>query len=156
MLTCMGAFAQENVPGMMEVVKGRLCFDGTALSSSQVLNLIGENVYDETYAGAVRQFKSGKGLMIAGCTVAGVGLIGVVIGCATLYQDDSYVMEDMLNLSIGVCAIGDLLLSAGVPLYCIGKSRLSWVADNYNRKYASRTPVTLAPASHGLGLAVRF
>lgn len=155
-LVSMGAFAQESVPGIMDVYKGKLCLDGAALSSSQEFDLIGGDIYEETYAGAAKQFKAGKGLTIAGATVTGVGLVGTIAGCATLYQDGSYAMEGFVYFSVGMLVIGDLMLSAGVPLYCIGKSRLSWVADEYNNKYAHRSHVTLAPASQGIGLALKF
>ena len=50
---------------------------GNILTDHEVLNLIGEQVYDETYVGACKQRKAGKTLIWSG--------LGGMVGGAVLY-----------------------------------------------------------------------
>ncbi|MCQ2143308.1 MAG: hypothetical protein MJY56_04485 [Bacteroidales bacterium] len=148
MLVGIGAFGQEIEPGMMDVVKGKLCLDGVELSSSEVMNLVGTDIYYDTYEDAAKQYKEGRGLIISGCAFAGAGLVLTIVGASCL-------SDVCLGVGMGFCAGADVLLAGGCPLYCIGKGRLEWTAKQYNKSVRPRD-VELAPASQGIGLALRF
>ena len=55
-----------------------------------------------------------------------------------------------------VAALGGTALDVGIPLLSIGKSRLSWIADNYNADSAVTLRVTGCSAAPGIGLAIAF
>ena len=60
--------------------------NGHTLTDQEVFQLIGEDVYNQTYAGACKQYKTGKILTIVGAATAGVGLVGTIAGSvATVY-----------------------------------------------------------------------
>lgn len=74
------AYAQEVRPGAMEQVRGRLCIDGTELTSAQVLELVGQEIFSETYEGAVKQYDAGRKLLISGAAIGGASLAAMLVG----------------------------------------------------------------------------
>ena len=142
---------------------------GNILTDHEVLNLIGEQVYDETYVGACKQRKAGKTLIWSG--------LGGVVGGAVLYGAGYAKIADKVNQnstkeeiqraleatpgSAGMILGGNLLMSAGalaldagIPLAIIGKKRLNWIADDYNARKGLAYQVGVTP--NGVGLALRF
>ena len=60
--------------------------NGHTLTDQEVFELIGEDVYNQTYVGATKQYKTGKILTIVGAATTGVGLVGTIAGSvATAY-----------------------------------------------------------------------
>lgn len=146
------AMSAQDGSDMYRKGKG-LYIAGESLSADQVLNLIGDENYYETYVGAQKQYKSGKNLVISGSCVAAAGIAACAIGMAGL-DNTTYVCGICLNL------IGSGLLDAGIPLLCIGKARLQWCADDYNRNASGHrnTAVSLdfGAQKYGTGIALRF
>lgn len=142
---------------------------GNILTDHEVLNLIGEQVYDETYVGACKQRKAGKSLiwggiggLVGGAVVYGIGFSKVA---DKVTQDSSTeAMQKAFEENPGsaamvvggtaLMAVGAVALDAGIPLAIIGKKRLNWVADDYNARkgLAYRVGVT----SSGVGFALNF
>lgn len=151
-LYSVAASAQIASPDMYR--KGtNLCIDGDRLIPDQVLALIGNDNFFETYLGAQRQFRAGRALLISGAcvTALGIGTYGVAVAGL-----------DQVTGVCGLCLIaaGSVLLDAGIPLLCIGKSRLNWCAEDYDRRVSGcRFPgLSLDFGSHryGTGLALKF
>jgi hypothetical protein len=137
---------------------------GRILSDDEVIGLIGEAIYNETYVGAQKQIKAGRTLIWSGAAGALTG-IGMMLYGQYLFTDSPY-MHGMGTLTEGkigyaLCVGGLLLemagsaaLDAGIPLLVIGKKRLDWVADNYNGGVNLACHVGVTP--HGVGLTLRF
>ena len=142
---------------------------GNILSNHEVLNLIGEQVYDETYVGASKQRKAGKTLIWSG--------IGGLVGGGVLYgagfakiadkvtrnsskEEIQKALEDnpgSAGMILGgtlLMAAGGVALDAGIPLAIIGKKRLNWVADDYNAKKG--LTYRIGATENGVGFALNF
>jgi hypothetical protein len=56
-----------------------------------------------------------------------------------------------------VAVLGGVALDVGIPLTIIGKSRLNWIADDYNAKQSGVSlQLTGCSAGPGIGLALVF
>lgn len=163
------SFAHAQVkPDCLTVKKGQF-FDqnGSVISSSQLQQIIGNQVFNDTYVGALKQYKTGKSLIIWGAIGAGIGWLGY-FGFAAAYVNkygtnykngqmpDDPLMGGMLG-GLVVGSLGSAALAAGIPLNVIGKKRLNWIADDYNAKASTVSlKVTGSPVGYGLGLALNF
>ena len=137
---------------------------GLILSDNEVLNLIGEEIYNETYVGAKKQCKAGRALIWSGAAgmLAGAGMM---LYGQYLFTDSPY-MDGLGTKTQGIVGYalcwggllleltGSAALDAGVPLAIIGKKRLDWVADNYNGGVNLTYHVGATP--NGFGLTLRF
>ena len=142
---------------------------GNILSNHEVLTLIGQDIYDQTYVGAQKQRKAGKTLiwsgiggMVGGAVLYGVGISKVAgqVNQNSSSEDIQKALESnpgSAGMVLGgtlLMAAGAIALDAGIPLAIIGKKRLDWVADNYNGRKNLAYQVGATP--NGVGLAVRF
>ena len=140
-------FAQSSL-----TYKGGKFYDetGQVLSDAAMSDLIGPDIYYDTYVGAQKQISAGKTL-----TFSGIGV--VVAGVATAAAGGYYASEVLMSMGSLISMAGGGLIDAGVPLWIIGSSRLSWIESDYNRK-RDVVPVKLAlnAGRDGLGLAIIF
>ena len=142
---------------------------GNILSDHEVLNLIGEQIYDETYVGASKQRKTGKTLIWTGLIGAGAGVAGAFVGAKMVaenaHQDSAgnlvYDNEEKAKTGAAILAggyvlsaVGGVLLDIGIPLSIIGKKRLNWVADDYNARKGLTYQIGATP--NGIGFALNF
>ena len=138
--------------------------DGVVLSDSDVLNLIGDEIYNETYLGAKKQCKVGRTLIWSGAAgmVAGMGMM---MWGQELFTDSPYMQgigtETEGKVGLALCvggllvnSLGSAALNVGIPLSIIGNKRLDWVVDNYNGE--ANLTVKVGAAPNGFGLTVRF
>ena len=142
---------------------------GNILSDAEVLNLIGEDIFNETYVGAKKQYTAGRKMLIGGAIGAGAGLATSIIGFNLAY-DSAYLKEsgkiDFRNdteATIGficyyggviVAGLGLSVLEAGIPLHIIGKKRLNWVAEEGSK--ASNLTFHAGATPNGFGIALNF
>ncbi len=137
---------------------------GITLTDNEVLNLIGDDIFNETYVGAKRQCRAGRTLIWSGAAGTVVGL-GMMIWGQELFTDSPYLpglgVATQGQVGLALCAGGLLLsslgsaaLDVGIPLSIIGKRRLNWVADNFNSGINLTCHVGATP--HGLGLTLQF
>ena len=142
---------------------------GNVLSDHEVLSLIGEQIYDETYVGACKQRKAGKTLiwsglggMVGGAVLYGAGL-SKIAGQVNQNSSSEEIQKALegnpgsAGMVLGgtlLMAAGAVALDAGIPLAIIGKKRLNWVADDYNAKHGLTYQIGATP--NGVGLAFRF
>lgn len=152
--------------------------NGHTLTDQEVFQLIDEDVYNQTYVGATRQYKTGKILNIVGAATAGVGLVGTIAGTAALVdaiQNGHVTFEDqngrkvvkeydkqaalaVVGFAAGatLLAAGDICLSVGIPLQVIGKKRLNWIATEYNHEAVSSANLRIGLTNYGAGLVMNF
>jgi|GEM_PF-4239042 len=159
-------------PSSIEQERGRLVSDtDEVLPDYMVQRLVGDEIYNETYLGARKQYKTGKRLIIGGLAAGSAGLVvsGVSLGVFmadyirmwgttdNVWDNFSGAKDSVSWFYRGftVAGAGAALFSAGLIFKTIGWKRLEWVADSYNQ---SQHPVTVAfgPGHYGTGLTVTF
>lgn len=113
---------------------------GTVLSDQALIDIVGNDIYEQTVIGARKQFKAGKKLITGGIIGIGVGLAGIVAAGVKM-QDAGYdgnweaaiendpAVAGLYLLGAGATSLGGSALSAGIVLKTIGKKRLNWVSD---------------------------
>ena len=143
---------------------------GNILSAAEVRNLIGDQIYNETYVGAKKQYKTGRKLVWGGVSGTVVGL-GAAVGGYYLVDKNTHldgsgenlVYDDEQKAGLGallftggtiMASLSAIALEVGIPFAIIGKKRLDWVADNYNSGVNLTYNVGATP--NGIGLAVQF
>ena len=140
---------------------------GNILSDQEVLTLVGEQVYDETYVGASKQRKTGKTLiwsgiggLVGGAVLYGVGLNKAQITTSNTKEEMEKAFQDnpgSAGMILGgtlLMAAGSVLLDIGIPVSIIGKKRLNWVADDYNARKGLTYQIGATPS--GVGFALNF
>lgn len=124
--------------------------DPVPLSSYEVMELFGREVYNETYVGAVKQMKVGKPLIITGVSIAAVGITLAIAGAV----GES---DDLMGIGVIAGAVGVTTMSVGAPLFCVGRARLNWMAEDYNaRQLYPEFTVNFGPQRHGVGFSINF
>ena len=137
--------------------------NGTVLSDQAIINLVGNDVYEQTVIGARKQFKAGNGLIIGGIVGMGAGLVGTVLtgkaivdrgysDLETAYSHDGAIAAMYIG-SYALTSLGFTALSGGIAFKTIGKKRLNWVADHANG-VAMTYHVGATP--NGLGVTLQF
>lgn len=172
---CLQASAQY-LPNSLDVSRGKLTDErGIVLSDQQVLEAVGQQIFDETYRGATRQYAAGKNLILGGAIATGAGATVALVSLLAwgdavysyVYNDYRYDGYDYHNEGQAVTAAlcyyagalvasaGFTALSAGIVFKSIGRGRLNWIADEYNEH---NRPVTMrfGAGQYGTGLVVTF
>ena len=173
MLMLIPAFAAlaQYVPSQIEQSKGRLLDDnGEVMPDFMVQRLVGEDIYNQTYVGAVKQYKTGKRLITGGIVGTGAGLavsgvsLGIFIadyikiwGGTNNLWDAFLGAKDSLSWfyrGFSIAGVGASVFTMGLIFKTIGWKRLEWVAEEYNNRH----PATLefGVGEFGTGLVYRF
>ena len=161
------ALVLSSLSGNAQVIshsRGDFFMQGRQLTEAEIYQLIGEEVYYDTYTGASRQRKAGQIMMITGGVTCGVGIASAIMGLAMTYRSqpyndgsDYYTLNALVPLGYAATIVGSLLLDAGIPLFIIGNSRLNWIERDYNRRSgAPLASVNFGSTPHGMGLTVNF
>ena len=145
---------------------------GYILSDSQLINIVGQDVFDQTVVGARKQYKAGKKLIWGGVAGIVAGIAGSVYSIVKLNDagytnvdltspDDLKVILDndpsiafMYLGSSALVGVGGTAFTAGVVLKTIGKKRLNWVEDQANAARGYSLNVGATP--NGMGLYLTF
>lgn len=146
--------------------------NGYVLSDSQLINVVGQNVFDQTVVGARKQYKAGRKLIWGGIAGIVAGAAGAVYSIVKL-NDAGYVNLDLTNPdhiktvldndpsiaamylgSSALTSLGGTAFTAGVVLKTIGKKRLNWVEDQANA--AKGYSLHVGATSNGMGLYLNF
>ena len=168
----------QYLPGSLNHHRGSLVDEqGHVLTNQEVLNLIGEEDYNKTYTGAVKQYKSGNALLITGIATGGAGLVGTIAGAIATdyglrtnhitYERDNKGKITKINADtkgtlavvgfaagISLLTAGITCLSVGIPLKVIGTKRLDWIADDYNKDAAAT--IRFGAGQYGTGIVMTF
>lgn len=139
--------------------------NGFPLSDQEIINIVGNDVFDQTVIGARKQYKAGKGLITGGILGIGAGLAGSVLAGVKAandgYNDFQRAVENdgsvlaMYLGSVAALSLGSAALTAGIPLKVIGKKRLDWVAEEANRVSGNVT-LNVGATPNGFGIALNF
>ena len=150
--------------------------NGQALSDQDVFQLVGEDVYNETYKGARTQYKAGNALIIVGAATAGVGLVGTIGGAVAVaygIEKNHIPVKPNKQIDYNNCtekgklailgyaggitllAAGATCLAVGIPLKVIGTKRLNWIAEDYNNSVVSAN-LSMGFTQNGAGLVLNF
>ena len=137
--------------------------NGYVLSDSQLINVAGQDVFDQTVIGARKQYKAGKSLITGGILGIGAGLAGAVLtgvkagksgysDLDTAVQNDASIAAMYLG-STALASLGGTAISGGIILKIIGKKRLDWVSEECNR---ATLTYHIGATPSGVGLAINF
>lgn len=133
------------------------------LSDQALINVVGNDVYEETVIGARKQYKAGNALIWSGVGGIGLGLAGAVLTGIRLGQSNYANLETAIQndpsiagmylASSALMSLGGTAISGGIVFKTIGKKRLNWVAD-----YANGVAMTyhVGATPNGIGLALKF
>ena len=167
---CLAQSANAQYAGPMHRQKANLVdAQGSILSDTEVLNLVGEEIFNETYVGAKKQYTAGRKMIIGGAIGAGASMAISIAGFNLAY-DSAYLKGSGViayrnegEAIFGfVCYYGGLaaaglalsVLEAGIPLQIIGKKRLDWVAEEGSK--ATNLTFHAGATPNGIGLTVNF
>ena len=158
--------------------------EGIVLTDAEVLDLIGEQVYYETYLGAKKQCETGRTLKWIGVAGTAVGQSAMAIGSfsavlrifsifipksynnpqhpdiptsennAQHAEDRFQLAEILIDGGAIVSCLGVVCFSTGVTFSLIGKNRLEWIADDYNSNRNLTWSVGATP--NGVGVVLKF
>ena len=145
---------------------------GYVLSDSQLINVVGQNVFDQTVVGARKQYKAGNGLIWGGVLGIAAGIAGSVYSIVKLndagytnvdltsYEDIKKIMDKDPSIAAmylggsALASVGGTAFTAGIILKTIGKKRLNWVEDQANAARGYSLNVGATPG--GMGLYLNF
>jgi hypothetical protein len=151
LMACLSARAQSPAGRLFYEGKGDYSIGGKQLSDGELCNLIGDNVYYNTYLSAQKQRKLGLPLGIVGAS-----LLGATVAWYAIAIDAPWVHEKDVIISSGIVGGIGLVASAGFALYFIGNGRLKWIAEDYNSRNGYAMDLSFGPAPHGIGLTLNF
>jgi len=179
-ILCFASFsAKAQMYNRVEMSRGDFYLNNVKQSDAQVRDILGEEIYNQTYVGAQKQRKLGNALIIAGGATAGVGAGLVLAGAAgamgtlthTWYYDpntgrtwgDQYNYNDNLDkmgpimmIGYGVLTLGAACLSAGLTFKIISAKRLQWVEEEASRKLNQNVSMNVGATRYGLGITMKF
>lgn len=124
----------------MKYSMGNFYYNGVIVKDNdEIRALIGEDIFKETYIDAKSQALTGNILIAA----------SIILSSASLFIDN-------YSIKGAGMVISSASLAAGIPLLCIGTSRLRWIAEDYNERAANTAQLTIGPTANGFGLALNF
>ena len=139
--------------------------NGVALSNQEIIDLVGNDVYEQTVIGAWKQYKAGKGLITGGILGIGAGLAGAVLTGVKAgkagYNDLETAMNNdgsiaaMYLASTAAASLGSAALTGGIVLKIIGKKRLDWVSEEANR-VSGNVSLNVGATPNGMGIVLNF
>ena len=138
---------------------------GHILTDSEIIGLVGNDIFEETVVGARRQLQAGRGLIIGGAASIGAGLVFAVFSGVEMaknkqnYRDNrnyNYGPAAGLYLcSVAFTSLGTLALGGGIAFRSIAKGRLGWVANQCNPASGS-VSLEWSATPAGAGIVMRF
>ena len=138
--------------------------NGVVLSDQDIINLVGNDIFEQTVVGARKQYKAGTSLITGSIFSISAGLSGLLItsykvsdGRYRTYQaafkNDGSILALYLGSEVAL-ALGWAALNTGITLKTIGMKRLDWVSEECNK--VSDVSFHVGAAPHGMGLTLRF
>jgi len=134
---------------------------GTILTDAEVLDLVGDPIYSESYLGAKKDYQTGRALIWSGAAGMVVGLVSIPVGYYFTARgiftiEPSAIFGGMVAFYGGIILAsgGCVVLCGGIPLSIQGKKGLNRVADEYNAGRNLTYNVGATP--NGVGIVLRF
>ena len=151
LLACLSARAQSPAGRLFYEGKGDYSIGGKQLSDGELCDLIGDEVYYNTYLSAQKQRKLGLPLGIVGAGILGATTAWYLIGIdAPWIHEKTVVVTSSIGWTLGTLA------GAGLAYYFIGSGRLKWIAEDYNSRNGYASTLSFGPAPHGIGFTLNF
>lgn len=124
----------------------------TEADAQKLLIYKGENIYEETWIGALKQRTIGNSLFFPGLVLI-VGSAFVSVYNVNFSMDQTIAIVSYIGEIVGTG-----LFTAGLIFKIIGKSRMNWVLDTYNEdmRIKGKTSLSICPTSTGIGLKLNF
>lgn len=161
----------QYVPSQIEQKKGCLLDDnGEVMPDYMVQRLVGDDIYNQTYVGAVKQYKTGKRLITGGIIVAGAGVAVSSVSLGIFMADYIKIWGGTQNLwdaftgakdslswfyrGFSIAGVGASVFTMGLIFKTIGWKRLEWVAEEYNNRHPA--VLEFGVGEFGTGLVYRF
>lgn len=140
---------------------GEILMGGRVLTEAEMSVMFPEYIYSSA-TGGMRMCRAGRGLIIGGSVLSGVGLVGFTVAnvaVATATGTNSYDPVSVYYAYVGgavALSAGIALLSGGIPLLCVGKGRIRRAVNAYNQNYAGSYTFNVGATPHGFGLSLEF
>ena len=141
---------------------------GHILTDSEIIGLVGNDIFEETVVGARRQLRAGKSLIIGGAAGIGTGLVFAVFSGVEMAKSRDNAARNnrgysynygpgagLFILSAAFTSLGTMAIGGGIAFRSIGKSRLGWVANQCNPAGGSIT-LEWSATPAGAGIVMRF
>lgn len=145
-----------NNEGKLYVMNDMFYIDGIPLKDGEILNLLGEDVYNEEYLPARNKLRTADVMGYIGATLVGTG-----VGCAAgqLVATAAYGGEFAARPYIVygcIAAVGIIPSVLHFTMYKNGSATYARIAENYNKNTGKVMELTLSPAKSGFGIAINF
>lgn len=142
--------------------------NGVWLDEAQVRSIFGDEIYQETFVGARKQYRAGRNLVTGGLITVGAGLACTLVSFAHAHGSEYYDEPEPLGedpdssiaagVAFGIVAMvaGGIAVDAGIPLMIIGTRRLAWMEDEYNSRPKHAWSLSFRQTRNGAGLVLSF
>ena len=127
-----------SIVGGMERDGKNLVIAGRELTNDELKAILSADAY-ETYMSARKQYEKGNGLLIPGWITFGSAMTLAFVAGYT-GNTDLMIPASFLEL------ISDVMLPLGFIYKGIGKGRINWVADDFNRNQNKTYSFNVAPS----------
>ncbi len=162
--------------------KGGKFYQGDEQLSKEQFRTVMSSRYNESGIAYYDVWKKNKNMRDAGIALTSVGSASVVAGFFTVVIGVAVGVGEGLgqglsNASGGnsqaenseplkgpgivtggfvVGGAGVAMLGSGIPMWCVGSSRMKKTVEGYNGSTLQNASITLGPCSNGVGLSFRF
>lgn len=126
----------------------KFSLNGVFLSENEAINLLNyknENIYNDTWIEAIKQRRSGKGMLYSGL---GLFAVSTIFGIG--------LDEGFFGYFAVSAAAGLTLWVTGMIINSIGNKRMTWVLNTYNNEIRYKPTLKLGFTENGVGLQLRF
>lgn len=142
--------------------------NGVWLDEAKVRSLFGDDIYQETFVGARKQYRAGRNLLTGGLIVIGAGVACALLADADIHAPDfsdepgyprethDHSAEDRMFLGALIVLAGGTAINVGIPLMIIGTRRLAWMEDEYNSRPKHAWSLSFRQTRNGAGLVLSF
>lgn len=140
----------------LNVSNDRFFMNGMPLNDGEILDLLGEDVYNNEYLPARKKLKTASTLGYVGGTIMGVG-VGCAVGDLVSSALYGYEIKAQSYIVYGcITAVGLIPTLIHFQMTKNGQAAYMRIAETYNKTTGKVTELTLSPARTGFGLAINF
>lgn len=129
----------------LRFTRGKFFYKYNKLSQNELSKLVGSDLYSK--------IKPARGLRTAGIVCTTIGSVTAVTGAIFSRNQKAY-GNNGVDPGTAVCIGGVAILGSGIAMLCVGNHRIKNVVQTFNLNNGRQ--LSLAPATSGLGVALRF
>lgn len=140
----------------LNVSNDRFFINGMPLNDGEILDLLGEDIYNNEYLPAKKKLKTANTLGYVGGTIMGIG-VGCAAGDLVSSAIYGYKIKAQPYIIYGcITAVGLIPTLIHFHMVKNGQAAYARIAETYNKTTGKVTELTLSPARTGFGLAINF